>query len=436
MPVVAIVGRPNVGKSTLFNHLVGQKRAIVGPERGITRDRIYGRLSLDGGLEADLVDTGGFDTTGEGDFSRHMFEQTMMAIRESDLVVCLFDALSELTADDRALVRILRESAIPVIYVANKVDDPNKSAASAMLYELGLQDFVEISARKKTGLKELKERIRLAVQDMPGTDLERETDAVRVSILGRPNVGKSLLLNRIIGEERAIVSPVAGTTRDYIDTRVSHGGKDYVFVDTAGIRRKSRIQDMLERESVLRSLKNVNLSHVCLLLIDPAEGVTEQDKRISSIMAEHGRAFVVVVNKSDLIEPGKRTEIREAVHHSLKFIPDVRVVFISALTGKNVGKIYPLIDELFAKTTTQVTTGRLNRVLAEVTESYTPPVVKGRQVKFFYANQVGTVPPEFRIVTNFPDSIQPGYHRYLIHSFKKALSLQGVPIKLRFVPRS
>lgn len=436
MPVVAIVGRPNVGKSTLFNHLVGQKRAIVGPERGITRDRIYGRLSLDGGLEADLVDTGGFDTTGEGDFSRHMFDQTMMAIRESDLVVCLFDALSELTADDRELVRILRESAIPVIYVANKVDDPNRSAASAMLYELGLQDFVEISARKKTGLKELKERIRLAVQDMPGTDLERETDAVRVSILGRPNVGKSLLLNRIIGEERAIVSPVAGTTRDYIDIRVSHGGKDYVFVDTAGIRRKSRIQDMLERESVLRSLKNVNLSHVCLLLIDPAEGVTEQDKRISSIMAEHGRAFVVVVNKSDLIEPGKRTEIREAVHHSLKFIPDVRVVFISALTGKNVGKIYPLIDELFAKTTTQVTTGRLNRVLAEVTESYTPPVVKGRQVKFFYANQVGTVPPEFRIVTNFPDSIQPGYHRYLIHSFKKALSLQGVPIKLRFVPRS
>ncbi|HON38182.1 MAG TPA: ribosome biogenesis GTPase Der [Desulfomonilia bacterium] len=436
MPVVAIVGRPNVGKSTLFNHLVGQKRAIVGPERGITRDRIYGRLSLDGGLEADLVDTGGFDTTGEGDFSRHMFDQTMMAIRESDLVVCLFDALSELTADDRELVRILRESAIPVIYVANKVDDPNRSAASAMLYELGLQDFIEISARKKTGLKELKERIRLAVQDMPGTDLEHETDAVRVSILGRPNVGKSLLLNRIIGEERAIVSPVAGTTRDYIDIRVSHGGKDYVFVDTAGIRRKSRIQDMLERESVLRSLKNVNLSHVCLLLIDPAEGVTEQDKRISSIMAEHGRAFVVVVNKSDLIEPGKRTEIREAVHHSLKFIPDVRVVFISALTGKNVGKIYPLIDELFAKTTTQVTTGRLNRVLAEVTESYTPPVVKGRQVKFFYANQVGTVPPEFRIVTNFPDSIQPGYHRYLIHSFKKALSLQGVPIKLRFVPRS
>lgn len=436
MPVVAIVGRPNVGKSTLFNDLVGQNRAIVGPERGITRDRIYGRLRLDGGIEADLVDTGGFDTTGKGEFSGHMFEQTMLAIHESDLIVCMFDVLSELTADDRELVRILRESPVPVIHVANKVDDPHGSAASAMLYELGLQDFIEISARKKTGLKELKERIRQVVQDMPGTDLEHETDAVRVSILGRPNVGKSLLLNRIIGQDRTIVSPVAGTTRDYVDIRVKRRGKDYVFVDTAGIRRKSRIQDILERESVLRSLKNVNLSHVCLLLIDPAEGVTEQDKRISSIMAEHGRAFVVVVNKSDLLEPGSRIKVREAVHYSLKYIPDVRVVFVSALTGKNVGKIYPLIDELFTKTTIQVATGRLNRVLEDVTESCTPPVVKGRQVKFFYANQVGTVPPEFRIVTNFPDSIQPGYHRYLVRSLKKALSLQGVPVKLRFVPKS
>jgi GTP-binding protein len=436
MPVVAIVGRPNVGKSTLFNDLVGQNRAIVGPERGITRDRIYGRLSLDGGIEADLVDTGGFDTTGEGDFSRHMFEQTMLAIHESDLLVCMFDVLSELTADDGELVRILRESSVPVIYVANKVDDPHGGAASAMLYELGIQDFVEISARKKTGLKLLKERIRQVVEALPGTDLEHETDAIRVSILGRPNVGKSLLLNRIIGENRAIVSPVAGTTRDYVDIRVGHGGRDYVFVDTAGIRRKSRIQDMLERESVFRSLKNVNLSHVCLLLIDPAEGVTEQDKRICSIMAEHGRAFVVVVNKSDLLQPGMRTQIREAVHYSLKFIPDVRVVFISALTGKNVERMYPLIDELFTKTTTQVTTGHLNRVLADVSGSYTPPVVKGKQVKFFYANQVGKVPPEFRIVTNFPDSIQPSYHRYLVRTFKKALSLEGVPVKLRFVPKS
>jgi GTP-binding protein len=436
MPVVAIVGRPNVGKSTLFNDLVGQNRAIVGPERGITRDRIYGRLSLREDLEVDLVDTGGFDTTGEGDFSGHMFEQTMLAIRESDLLLCMFDVLSEVTPDDQELVRIIRESGAPVIYVANKVDDPHGNMAPAMLYELGIHDFVEVSARKKTGLKELRQGILSVMQAIPQPDLEKETDAVRVSILGRPNVGKSLLLNRIIGENRSIVSPVAGTTRDYVDIRVSHEGKDYVFVDTAGIRRKSRIQDALEKESVFRSLKNVNMSHVCLLLIDPFEGVTEQDKRICSIMTDHGRAFAIVVNKSDLMEAGSRIKLREAIHYSLKFFPDVKIAFISALTGKNVERMYPMINELFTKTTTQITTGQLNRILADIAGSYTPPVVKGRQVKFFYATQVGTVPPEFRIVTNFPDSMQTSYHRYLIRAFKKALSLEGIPLKLRFVPKS
>ena len=436
MPVVAIVGRPNVGKSTLFNGLVGQSRAIVGPERGITRDRIFGRLSLREDCVVDLVDTGGFDTTGEGDFSQHMLEQTMMAIRESDLLLCMFDVLSEITPDDRELVRIIRESGVPVIHIANKVDDPRGNLASTMLYELGIHDFIEISARKKKGLDEVRERILELLQVLPQADLEHQTDAVRVSILGRPNVGKSQLLNRIIGENRSIVSPVAGTTRDYIDIRVNREGRDYVFVDTAGIRRKSRIQDALEKESVFRSLKNVNMSHVCLLLIDPFEGITEQDKRICSIMTEHGRAFAVVVNKSDLIEAGRRTELREAILYSLKFFPDVKIVFISALTGKNVGRMYPLINELFTKTTIQVPTGQLNRILADISGTYAPPVVKGRQVKFFYANQVGIAPPEFRIVTNFPDSIQQSYHRYLIRSFKKALSIEGIPIKLRFVPKS
>lgn len=436
MPIVAIVGRPNVGKSTLFNLLVGQNRAIVGPQRGITRDRIYGKMSLGEGTVVDLVDTGGFDTTGEGDFSLNMLEQTMLAIREADLLVCLFDVLSELTPDDRELVRIIRESSVPVIYVASKVDDPDRGLAPAMLYELGIGEFVEISARRKRGVGELEQQIAQAVQAIPVTDLAQETDAVRVSILGRPNVGKSLLLNRIIGENRAIVSPVAGATRDYIDTRVSREGRDYVFVDTAGIRRKSRIQDILEKESSLRALRNITLSHICLLLVDPSEGVTDQDKRILSLMTEHGRAFAAIVNKSDLIAPGVRVRIREEIHHSLKYFPDVKIVFISALTGKNVGRIYPLVDEFFTKTTVQVPTGRLNRVLADAVQAHAPQVVRGKQVKFFYTNQVGTVPPEFRIVTNFPDSIQTSYHRYLVRSFKKALSLEGIPIRLRFVPRS
>jgi len=435
MSVVAIVGRPNVGKSTLFNALIRQNRAIVGPERGITRDRIYARLVLDEDIDVDLIDTGGFDTTGEGSFANVMFEQTMLAIREADLLICLFDVRSEITPDDEELVRIIRESGAPVIYVANKVDDPHGNLPSSMLYELGIHDFIEVSARKRTGIPELIERIRSSLLTLPGEPLQDETDAVRVSILGRPNVGKSLLLNRIIGENRSIVSPVAGTTRDYIDIRVTHEGKDYVFVDTAGIRRKARIEDELEKESVMRSLKNIDLSHVCLLLVNPFEGITEQDKRLCRIMTDRGRAFIIVVNKSDLIEPGKRTGIREAVHHSLKFIPDVKVIFTSALTGKDVGRIYPMIDDLFAKTTMEAPTPKINRILADIAQANLPPVANGKHLKFYYINQVGTVPPKFRIVTNFPGSVPENYQRYLSHTLKKSLSLQGIPIKLQFAKR-
>lgn len=436
MSVVAIVGKPNVGKSTLFNALIKENRAIVGPERGITRDRIYARLTLDEDMDIDLVDTGGFDTTGEGDFAKHMFDQTMQAIDEADLLICLFDVLSDLTPDDQELVRILRESHVKVIFVANKVDDPGASISSSVLYELGIHDFINISARKKSGIQELLARVQSIVSSMPTLKLQDQTDAVRVSILGRPNVGKSLLLNRIIGEERSIVSPVAGTTRDYIDMRITHEGRDYIFVDTAGIRRKSRIDDSLEKESVMRSLRNVDMSHVCLLLVDPAEGVTEQDKRLVRIMTDHGRAFALVVNKSDLIEPGKRTAIREAAKYELKYIPDVKIQFVSALTGKDVGRLYSIINELFAKTTTQAPTPVINRIIADIAKTTLPPISRGKPLKFYYVTQVGTIPPQFRIVTNYPDSVPENYHRFLVHKLKKELSLDGVPIKLRFVKRS
>jgi len=435
MPVVAIVGRPNVGKSTLFNALIKQNRAIVGPERGITRDRIYARLNLSEDLDVDLVDTGGFDTTGEGDFSQRMYEQTMLAIQDADLLICLFDIQSDITPDDQELVRIIRESGAPVVFVANKVDDPHGNMASSMLHEFGVHDFINISARKRAGIPELLERVRSLVVSVPQLSLQDQTDAIRVSILGRPNVGKSLLLNKIIGEERSLVSPVAGTTRDYIDIKVSHEGKDYVFVDTAGIRRRARIQDNLEKESVMRSLKNIDMSHVCLLLVDPLEGVTEQDKRLCRIMTDHGRAFALVVNKSDLIEPGKRTDIREAVHHELKFLPDVKIQFVSALTGRDVGRLYPIISDLFAKTTAQAPTPKVNRIIMDIAKTSLPPMAKGKQLKFYYITQVGTIPPQFRIVTNYPDSIPENYQRFLLHTLKKELSLEGVPIRLRFVSR-
>ncbi|HOO39129.1 MAG TPA: ribosome biogenesis GTPase Der [Deltaproteobacteria bacterium] len=432
MSVVAIVGRPNVGKSTLFNSLIGQRRAIVGPERGITRDRLYARLVMDDGIEVDLVDTGGFDTITDGSFARSMREQTLQAIGDADIIVCLFDTQTGITPDDEELVKTLRQSGADVIYVANKVDDPNLAAASAWLYELGLDDFIEISARKKTGLERLIEQIKAHVRKHPREPIEDETDAVRVSILGRPNVGKSLLLNKIIGENRAIVSDEAGTTRDYVDIRIAHEGKEYVFVDTAGIRRKSRIQDSLERLSVMRSLQNVNMSHICLLLVDPFEGVTDQDKRLCRIIMEHGRGFMLIVNKSDLIDTARREEIRRTVRHDLRFLPDVKVVFISALTGKNVARLYPMIDSLFEKTTMNIPTAKINRVFADIVSANPPPAVKGRQLKFFYINQTGTVPPQFRVVSNFPKAVPENYHRYLSHALKKACGMEGISIKLFF----
>ena len=432
MSVVAIVGRPNVGKSTLFNSLIGQRRAIVGPERGITRDRLYARLVMDDGIEVDLVDTGGFDTITDGSFARSMREQTLQAIGDADIIVCLFDTQTGITPDDEELVKTLRQSGADVIYVANKVDDPNLAAASAWLYELGLDDFIEISARKKTGLERLIEQIKAHVRKHPREPIEDETDAVRVSILGRPNVGKSLLLNKIIGENRAIVSDEAGTTRDYVDIRIAHEGKEYVFVDTAGIRRKSRIQDSLERLSVMRSLQNVNMSHICLLLVDPFEGVTDQDKRLCRIIMEHGRGFMLIVNKSDLIDTARREEIRHTIRHDFRFLPDVKVVFISALTGKNVARLYPMIDSLFGKTTMNIPTAKINRVFADIVSANPPPAVKGRQLKFFYINQTGTVPPQFRVVSNFPKAVPENYHRYLSHALKKACGMEGISIKLFF----
>lgn len=435
MPVVAIVGRPNVGKSTLFNLLIGQRRAIVGPQRGITRDRIYGRWHIGEGLEVDLVDTGGFDTIGDIPFSRSVQEQTLLAIENADLILCLFDVKSPPTPDDRELVNLLRKTDAQVIFIANKVDDPSVGHAASALFELGIDEPIGISSLNKTGIEMLKEQVSERLATSITSILETQTDAVRVSILGRPNVGKSLLLNKIIGENRAIVSPEAGTTRDYVDIKVERSGKKYVFVDTAGIRRKARIDDAIERFSVMRSLQNINMSHVCLLLADPQEGLTDQDKRLCGIIMEHGRAFVLVVNKCDLMSDAELKNVRENIRHSLRFMPDAHLAFTSALTGKNVDGLYPLIDGLFMKTTSRVSTGILNRLMSDISQSHTPPMIKHRGLKLYYITQTGTVPPRFQVVVNYPDAVPATYSRFLAHSIKKACGMEGIPIMLSFAGR-
>ncbi len=432
MPVIAIVGRPNAGKSTLFNLLIGERRAIVGPQRGITRDRIYGRWNLGEGLEVDLVDTGGFDTIGDIPFSQSVRAQTVLAIEDADLVLCLFDAKSLPTPDDRELVNLLRKAGTRVVFVANKVDDPSQKDAATMLYELGIDEPVQVSALNKATIPVLKEAVKQHLPHSEVLSLETLTDAVRISILGRPNVGKSLLLNRIIGEERAIVSPVAGTTRDYVDISVERSGKIYTFVDTAGIRRKARIDDEIERFSVMRSLQNINLSHICLMLVDPQEGLTDQDKRLCGIIMEHGRAFVLVVNKCDLMSDAELKNVRENVRHSLRFMPDAHLAFTSALTGRNVDSLYPLIDQLFIKTTTRVSTGILNRLMADISDSHTPPMVRHRPLKLYYITQTGIVPPRFQAVVNYPNDVPATYARFLVHSVKKACGMEGIPIILHF----
>jgi GTP-binding protein len=435
MPVVAIVGRPNVGKSTLFNLLIGERRAIVGPQRGITRDRIYGRWTVDEDLEVDLVDTGGFDTIGDIPFSCPVREQTLLAIEDADLILCLFDAKSPPTPDDKELVNLLRKTSAQVIYLANKVDDPTIQYTSASLYELGIDEPIEVSSLNRKGIAELKEAVRKRLGPQAILPVEAQTDAVRVSILGRPNVGKSLLLNKIIGEDRAIVSPEAGTTRDYVDISMERFGKKYIFVDTAGIRRKARIDDSIERFSVMRSLQNINMSHVCLLLVDPQEGLTDQDKRLCGIIIEHGKAFVLVVNKCDLMNDAELKNVRENIRHSLRFMPDAHLAFTSALTGRNVDGLYPLIDTLFAKTTNRVSTGILNRLLSDITDSHTPPMIRHRPLKLYYITQTGIVPPRFQVVVNYPDSVPATYSRFLAHSIKKACGMEGIPIMLSFAGR-
>jgi len=432
-PVVAIVGRPNVGKSTFFNWLVRRNRAIVGPDSGITRDRIYGKWHVDEDRIVDLVDTGGFDTLKEASITQFILLQTMHAIHDADVILCVLDAASGPTPDDAALVDTLRKSGSQVIYVANKVDDDTTSLKVGAFYELGIDNVVEVSARNRKGLP----GIIIALEEYvhQATVGDEETSGIRVTILGRPNVGKSLLINRIIGEERSIVSPEPGTTRDYVDTKITKFGRDYIFVDTAGVRRKSRIDSEIEKTGTLRSLRNIDMSHVCLYLIDAIEGITEQDKKLIGLALDHGRATLVVANKCDLIPLAQEGNLREEIRYRLRFIPDVGIICISALTGRNIDKIYPMIDDFFNKTTARIPTPRLNRIISDIAEVSPPPAYKGRRIKFYYVTQVDISPPRFRIYTNYPEAILPSYTRYIAANIKKICQMEGIPVAVQFARR-
>lgn len=430
-PIVAIVGRPNVGKSMLFNKLTGKRMAIVEDTPGVTRDRIYGECEWNGRGFA-LVDTGGIEPGTNNEMLKFMRRQAEIGILLADCIIMVVDVRSGVTAADMDVATMLRKSGKPVALAVNKCDSVGPTNPDVYeFYALGIGDLFETSAVHGHGTGDLLDWC--LAQFPEETEEEEETDVVSVAIVGKPNVGKSSLLNRILGEERVIVSNVAGTTRDAIDSYFENETGKYCFIDTAGMRRKSKVDDAIEKFSNLRSIGAIERSDVCLILIDANEGVTEQDTKIAGLVHEAGKAAVIVVNKWDAVEDKQTNTMRDKeteIRRDLSYMTYAPVVFLSALTGQRVDKLFEVIREVYKQNTSRVTTGALNSVLAEATARVQPPTDKGRRLKIYYMTQAGTKPPHFVIFCNDARLFHFSYQRYLENQIREVFGLQGTPIRI------
>jgi GTP-binding protein len=435
MPTVAIVGRPNVGKSTLFNRLARSQRAMVDSQPGVTRDRNIARVRWDS-AEFLLVDTGGFEDADRSPLAAAVRAQGALAGEEADAVIAVFDGREGLNPVDRELVRQLRTLRKPVFYAVNKLDTPAHDDAAAEFFALGLGEVFPISVAHGRGLDALMERL---VEQFPtATPVEPPAaSAITLALVGRPNVGKSSLLNRVVGYERAIVDATPGTTRDAVDTPFQHGDQHYVLVDTAGIRRRPRVHQHLERASVVRALRALERAEVALLLIDATEGMTDQDARIAGYAWERGRALLLVINKWDAVarERRDRTAFQAQIREHYTTLADVPCVFVSALSGQGVQTIFPALGRLVAAHRTQMRTVEVNEVLGAATRAQAPASVHGKRPRFFYATQTGSAPPVITIFTSAPECVQTAYERYLANEFRASFHLYGTPLRLRFRPR-
>lgn len=431
-PVVAIVGRPNVGKSTLFNRLVGNRVAIVEDEPGITRDRLY-RDAEWAGRVFTLVDTGGLDFAELGDIPRQVRRQVELAIEEADVILFLVDARAGLTSTDEDTAALLRRTRKPVLLVANKVEDFQRPGQLAEFYRLGLGEPIPVSAAQGMNTGDLLDRLVSVLP--PETGEEEEADTIRIAVIGRPNVGKSSLVNAILGEERVIVSEIPGTTRDAIDTWFEREGQRYILVDTAGIRRKSRIEEAVEKYSVIRSFKAVDRCEVALVVLDALEGVTDQDKRIAGYAHEQGKASVLVVNKWDLVNKDSHTYQRftELIRRELAFMTYAPVVFVSALTRKRISRLLEMVNLVAQQQCLRIGTSDLNRLIRDAVLRNPPPAAKNKRLKIFYATQSGVKPPTFILFVNDPELMHFSYLRYLENQLRAAFGFEGTPI--RFILR-
>ena len=430
-PLVAIVGRPNVGKSMLFNKLTGHRTSIVEDTPGVTRDRIYGDCEWCGRTFS-LVDTGGIEPSNDSDMLRFMRRQAEIGIELADAIIMVVDVRSGVTAADEDVATMLRKSGKPVALAVNKCDSIGPVNPDVYeFYSLGIGDLFETSAVHGHGTGDLLDWV---LQNIPEDDGQEETDGIiNVAIVGKPNVGKSSLLNRILGEERVIVSNVAGTTRDAIDSYFENSTGKYCFIDTAGMRRKSKVDDVIEKYSNMRSVSAIDRADVCLILIDANEGVTEQDTKIAGLVHEAGKAAIIVVNKWDAVENKETNTMRDMeaqVRQGLSYMLYAPVIFLSALTGARVSGLFQMIQEVYKQNTSRITTGSLNAVLADATARVQPPTDKGRRLKIYYMTQAGTKPPHFVIFCNDARLFHFSYQRYLENQIREVFGLQGTPIRI------
>lgn len=433
-PTVAVVGRPNVGKSTLFNKLAGARISIVEDTPGVTRDRVFADAEWLG-RKFTVIDTGGIDTETEDSMLRLMLFQAEIAIIMADVIVFVVDVRTGITEDDISVANFLRKAQKPIIVAVNKVDSFSKFEMDVFeFYSLGLGEPVAVSAGQMLGLGELLDKIVSYFPDNTDID-EQEEDVIKVAIVGKPNVGKSSLVNKILGEERVIVSEIPGTTRDAIDSFYEKDGAKYVFIDTAGMRRKSKIRESIEKYSMLRTVAAIERADVCILLIDAETGVTEQDTKIAGIVHESGKAAIIAVNKWDAIEKNDKTmnKYLKELENTFIFMPYAPKMFISALTGQRVSNLFGMIDTVSQNAALRISTGMLNDVLIEAMAVSEPPNDKGRHLKIYYMTQVSVKPPTFVLFVNDADLLHFSYKRYIENQMREAFGFSGTPI--RFITR-
>ena len=450
-PIVALVGRPNVGKSTLFNRIIGRRRAIVEDIPGTTRDRLYGEADWNGQFFT-VVDTGGLEiiesqkqrrpqdrpeplSAASAGFIDEIRQQAEIAIHEADVIIMLVDVLDGLTPADEDVAGVLRRSDRPVLVAANKADNEKRQQAAFEFYALGLGEVYPVSALHGLGVGELLDAL---ISVLPAAEEEEEPEALKIALVGRPNVGKSSLLNKLLGEERAIVSAIPGTTRDAIDTYLTWEGQPVLLIDTAGIRRRGRIDRGIEKYSVLRSIKAISRADVVLLLLDARDLVTAQDAHVAGYILEESRSIIVLVNKWDLIEKDTYTmdAYTKQIRAELRFLDYVPVLFISALTGQRIQKVLPLAFQVYQERMVRIPTGELNRLVEDATIRHAPPHKAGKRLKFYYATQASVDPPTFVFFVNDKRLVHFTYVRYLENQLRRRYGYLGTPLKLHFRSRS